>query len=376
MDELDTLASHQLRHQAGFAVKVLERLANCDYDLGLPDTPSDLSIDKLRSKEYLLIELHSALLPLLRQHITSLSPALRELNQAQGKPTPTLKLVIEILLKLELTLDQTIRTLNDLIPGKLPKPSRTNDQHFKEFKCFRLRGFERFIKRVMQAQLATFFSKSRQLIETFTLPDQSRTPVTTSSTKAILSIDFTIVWLKGSELYLIYTNTWVFSLEKIDTTWDTLLAVADPSHPRHIELSRSFKPMVKLSKLFFKKIATEGMTNNMAPIFTEMSSFQLDLLGTTAEKITESLVALVSSLEHDDETQPNFTTTLIDHVKNLISQFQTCVLLTDLYIFPLLTKIKDVLSQIYYKNWIVTWNTLFYQATHNAIQACEAFQIR
>ncbi|KAA1084404.1 hypothetical protein PGT21_026810 [Puccinia graminis f. sp. tritici] len=51
------------------------------------------------------------------------------INQA-----PTLKCIIEIQMKLELTLDQTIYILNDILPGQLLAPSQTNDQHFKQFK--------------------------------------------------------------------------------------------------------------------------------------------------------------------------------------------------------------------------------------------------
>jgi hypothetical protein len=349
-------------------MRLFQRLVDHDYNLGLNETPSDLPAKNLRSKDDLLTELHSTLLPLLRNHIYSLSVALQKSASLRMNQAPTLKLVIEILIKLELTLDQTICIINDILPRQLPAPSQTNDQHFKQFKFYRLHRLESSIKQRMRGQLAALFLNCRRLIEQ-TRPDQSRTLAPFSSHKALQSIDLAIIW-SSSELNLIYF-IWREKLSNINTAWDRLLAVADPNQLFNNKLYKSIKPVIKLSQLFFRKITTEGMNNEQAPFCTEMSSYQLHLLEETVGEITDTLTNFVRSFEQDNQRHPGFAIVLIQRLKNLTNLFQSCLFLTDLYIVPVFA---DVPSQTYLKTWVVTWNTLFYQATHNATQACESFQ--
>ncbi|KAA1109569.1 hypothetical protein PGTUg99_022196 [Puccinia graminis f. sp. tritici] len=370
MDELDTLASHQLRQQAGFAMKLFQRLVDHDYNLRLNVTASDLRTQNMLSKGDLFTELHSTLLPLLRSHISSLSVALRNSASLRINQAPTLKCIIEIQMKLELTLDQTIYILNDILPGQLLAPSQTNDQHFKQFKFYRLRRLESSIKQRMRGKLALFFSNCRRLIEETTTPGRSRTLATFSPAKALQSIDLAIRW-SSSELNLIYF-IWIDELSKINTLCVRLSAVADPDQQFYNnKLYQSFKPVIKLSRLFFRKITTAGMTNKQAPFYTEMSSYQLNLLEETVGKITGTLTDFVRSFEQDNQRRPESARVIIPRLKNLTTLFQSCLFLTDLYIVPVLA---DVPSQTYLKTWVVTWNTLFYQATHNATKACESFQ--
>ncbi|KAA1119844.1 hypothetical protein PGT21_035331 [Puccinia graminis f. sp. tritici] len=350
MDELDTLASHQLRQQAGFAMKLFQRLVDHDYNLRLNVTASDLRTQNMLSKGDLFTELHSTLLPLLRSHISSLSVALRNSASLRINQAPTLKCIIEIQMKLELTLDQTIYILNDILPGQLLAPSQTNDQHFKQFKFYRLRRLESSIKHRMRGR--------------------SRTLATFSPAKALQSIDLAIRW-SSSELNLIYF-IWIDELSKINTLCVRLSAVADPDQQFYNnKLYQSFKPVIKLSRLFFRKITTAGMTNKQAPFYTEMSSYQLNLLEETVGKITDTLTDFVRSFEQDNQRRPESARVIIPRLKNLTTLFQSCLFLTDLYIVPVFA---DVPSQAYLKTWVVTWNTLFYQATHNATKACESFQ--
>ncbi|OAV86515.1 hypothetical protein PTTG_29862, partial [Puccinia triticina 1-1 BBBD Race 1] len=165
MDVPDTLTNHRFRHQAAYAAKFFSRLVNYDWSRGRANTEADLSIDRLRSKKYLLTELHSTLLPLLRQHIIAISRALGDSNGWRLNPTLTLELVIEIQPKLELTLDRTICAIHDIIPGSRYKKTLTNDQHFKELKRYIIRGLDRSFGNELNYHLDRFFSECRWVME-------------------------------------------------------------------------------------------------------------------------------------------------------------------------------------------------------------------
>ncbi|KAI9610702.1 hypothetical protein KEM48_002502 [Puccinia striiformis f. sp. tritici PST-130] len=148
----DEVGNRQLRYQAKLVVKRFEYLANYDF-LDSDSTPTDLSIVRLRPKEHLLTELHSTLLPLLQKQIDSIADALMEPDKVWDNITLVLKLQPE----LEQTLDQTIRAIDEIIPGKLPEPNPRNDQNSREFKCYRLRGLNQTIRRDMKDYGKFFF---------------------------------------------------------------------------------------------------------------------------------------------------------------------------------------------------------------------------
>ncbi|KAI7952242.1 hypothetical protein MJO29_007873 [Puccinia striiformis f. sp. tritici] len=139
--EDDSLGEQLLRYQAGLVIKRFGNLANYDF-LTSNTTPTDLSIVRLRSKENLLTEVHSTLLPRLQKQIKSIIDALWDPDELWDNTGPTMKLVLKLQAETEETLNQTIRAIDDIIPGKLPKPNQTHDQIFREFKCYRLRGLD------------------------------------------------------------------------------------------------------------------------------------------------------------------------------------------------------------------------------------------
>ncbi|KAH9441514.1 hypothetical protein Pst134EA_032949 [Puccinia striiformis f. sp. tritici] len=130
----DIPENQQLRQQADVVIEGFRRLiARCEVHS--PSTPVDLDIDRLRSKRGLLTELSSRLLPLLDHQISSLLiPALNR-SSLRTDTAPKLALVLELQSQIGQTLDQTIRTMDDFIPGRVPRPNQTNDKHFKKFKA-------------------------------------------------------------------------------------------------------------------------------------------------------------------------------------------------------------------------------------------------
>ncbi|KAI7949107.1 hypothetical protein MJO28_007928 [Puccinia striiformis f. sp. tritici] len=88
-----------------------------------------------------------------------------------------MKLVLKLQAETEETLNQTIRAIDDIIPGKLPKPNQTHDQIFREFKCYRLRGLNGAIRRDMRREINIFFRIANGLLNHFSL-DQTTSKLT------------------------------------------------------------------------------------------------------------------------------------------------------------------------------------------------------
>ncbi|KAI9624627.1 hypothetical protein KEM48_008800 [Puccinia striiformis f. sp. tritici PST-130] len=160
----DIPENQQLRQQADVVIEGFRRLiAQCEFHS--PSTPVDLDIDRLRSKRGLLTELSSRLLPLLDHQISSLLiPALNR-SSLRTDTAPKLALVLELQSQIGQTLDQTIRTMDDFIPGRVPEPNQTNDKHFKEFKAFRIHGLDFAIRDRAKKTLFTFLRALEKLLK-------------------------------------------------------------------------------------------------------------------------------------------------------------------------------------------------------------------
>ncbi|KAH9463911.1 hypothetical protein Pst134EA_015992 [Puccinia striiformis f. sp. tritici] len=376
----DEVGNRQLRYQAKLVVKRFEYLANYDF-LDSDSTPTDLSIVRLRPKEHLLTELHSTLLPLLQKQIDSIADALMEPDKVWDNITLVLKLQPE----LEQTLDQTIRAIDEIIPGKLPEPNPRNDQNSREFKCYRLRGLNQTIRRDMKDYGKFFFLGCKQAIEPLQPPLQPPpNDLQIDLQSAWLDFDWrveqAISWAKASELNIICDN-WEVTLSDVGQTVDHLLSLINTKNEEGsqtlVQLAKSFIPIVKLSRLFFVKLSSEGMSRKGGPLCTEMSSYQLHSLETSVRDITHSVMSLERLLRRSEEDEPDETSQyLIDQVERLLPRFQTCLFLADLYIVPIFPQLNVCSTQVYFKTWFVTWNTLFSQAACNAIEACHTYELQ
>ncbi|KAI7951062.1 hypothetical protein MJO29_009736 [Puccinia striiformis f. sp. tritici] len=146
----DTPETQQLRQQADLVIQGFDSLVGHEFDL--PNTAADLSIDRLRSKDGLITKLHSDLLPLLHEKVTSLSEAMNP-SELRTDTANKFALILEFQQQISQTLDQTIRTAQDIIPGRVPKPFNTSDQHFEEFKLFRFHGLDVLIRESLNNHL-------------------------------------------------------------------------------------------------------------------------------------------------------------------------------------------------------------------------------
>ncbi|KAH9453126.1 hypothetical protein Pst134EB_017059 [Puccinia striiformis f. sp. tritici] len=376
--ETATPGKQRLRQQAELVIKRFASLAEVDFDAS-DRTPTDLSIERLRTKKDLLTEVHSTLLPLLEEQITTIYGALRHHDEVRKDPGPTIRLVLKVQVELGQTLGQTIRAFSEIIPGQLPEPNQTNDQHYREFKTYRLCGLSSLVRGELISRSNYFFSQCKQVIEKLQLPrDPYEIGDVRCSCHALRrSIDGAIAWANGSELTII-RDSWQDGLNKIDEASNDLFWLVgsknDLINQEAVSLIQSYTLIVKLSKLFFKKLSREGMDQEQGPLCTEMCSYQLKSLENSVNIISESIFSAVCQLEEAPLGGEVGIQSIIWGVEKALTAFQTCLLLAEFYIVPLLPRIDVCSFQIEFRTWFVNWNLLFSQATHNVIQACRTYE--
>ncbi|KAA1076766.1 hypothetical protein PGT21_018301 [Puccinia graminis f. sp. tritici] len=376
----------QLRNQADLVIQEFGRLE--EYEFAWPtDAQAEVTIEKLGPKKDLLTRLDSALLPQLQQQCASLSETLHSLSRLHEDPAQKLKLVSEIQTNLHQTLRQTIQTLNEIFPGRIPEPYPTNDQRFNEFKIYRLQCLGTTIREHLDGHLKKFFQQSATIIEDF--KDCKLRPYIALQLRWEMddideNIDASIGFSKKSELNLIWDV-----LEEKSVRFDQVLTrisihisplrlfcfgVPRLSQPT-IELGASLIPIIKLSRTFFRKLHQQRIKKKEIEMFTEMCSHQLFLLDHLIERILDSLAKLSQSVDTADIfDQDDTAATIVEELQKLIEFFHSYLCLINLYILPnLFPPLLDFSSQVYFQSWYVAWTTSFLTATHNATQAAESF---
>ncbi|KAI9617707.1 hypothetical protein H4Q26_013013 [Puccinia striiformis f. sp. tritici PST-130] len=314
---LDQSEIKQHRPQGDLVTQGFDNLISkcCETEDGTRPYPASaretFPTDPVNLKKALIAQLQTSLLPFLRQQLTSLSKLL-EPSELKAKPGPQLATILEIQSTLEPTIDQLNFALDTLCPEALQSiPIRSDDQHEEEAKIFRLHGLEQSLKEPLFEHLISFFETSCRLIQQLGLSTETgnhsdyiagtRACLDLWATSYLHDIDTAIKWLSGSELELIQ-HLWADELDDIERVlldfdiWTNISAdevesrrVAGRHTPSEVarELSKSLIPVLKVSRLFFKKSSGRGMHRRRSPFFTKMSSGQLDsLAGSTAYSVT------------------------------------------------------------------------------------------
>jgi hypothetical protein len=247
----------------------------------------------------------------------------------------------------------------------------------KEFKCYRLRGLHASIRVKLKTDICDFFHNSGGIIEEIGLPRQQRLAcIGDLSHELRNSIDLAIRWSKASELHLL-SDCWLEALDDIEGAWEDLLVIADSTNRQIrapvVQLAQSFVPLLKLIKLFFNKFLILCLTKEDVRSCTDMSTQELLSFEKLAQDIAESIFSSVCRIEEAAEAdQANSSRSFVQRVKSLSPLFQSLLLLSTLYVLPLLPGNKFSSSEIYFKPWLVTWYTLFFQAKNNAIKTANS----
>ncbi|KAH9468106.1 hypothetical protein MJO28_006553 [Puccinia striiformis f. sp. tritici] len=382
--------------------------------------------------------LQYSLLPILSQQIETLSRLLEPLDLRRDNTTRKLESILELQVEIDHTMCQITEFVAVICPRPPGVPDRTDDNQLQNLKGSRFQGLLFKIK-FLNHDICALFIHSSQLIQELKLsPKRYRRQTrkfnhrgrVTQFTELIKeSIELITRWLKHSEFHHVQ-DEWDIEVGGIDEKLAKLtklinptitkpveeeeesgegtgeeegreghvdegdvedsddedsvdgeedqLEIEDLSDPA-IELARSAMPIIKLSRLFFKKLSRIGNYKFSGEQFTEMSSNQLGRLERSAGDISSLITKLNDKMVEVDVNDQFHTVTILTRtVEDLHPIFDSCILLIILYVVPLM-KISpqdhhsSSQSDIDLKTWLGEWNNLFLTSTQNFIHALHTF---
>ncbi|KAI7954003.1 hypothetical protein MJO28_006550 [Puccinia striiformis f. sp. tritici] len=150
-----------------------------------------------------------------------------------------------------------------------------------------------------------------------------------------------------------------------------------------IELARSAIPIIKLSRLFFRKLLRVSRNDDfqMESSFTEMSSIQLNGLAYSCHNIRDSNRTLYEILDEAETSDERDTIRdLGEELEINIRVFDSTIQLLVAHVIPLMPTLPQHPQHSYQSNhplktWLLTWNDMFLSATKKCEQAGLVFQL-
>ncbi|KAI7950158.1 hypothetical protein MJO28_008979 [Puccinia striiformis f. sp. tritici] len=341
-------------------------------------------------KKKATFQLHSSILPGLRSQIVTISD-LTDPDDLSKAPGSQLKLISEVQSELNHTLDQMLLAISILYaqpPDPLTIPG--NDGHLEERKYFRLNNFLHYIADFLLVDIGPVCSASSELIgklKLITDPDQFNSDVYVVRLREDLlerksdfltSIDGVIQWLTGTDFDIVqldWKNEILVLDELLETIRDLTGYSVDPTEYNSlIPLAKLVIPLIKLSRIFFNKLSVQGMNRKRLPMYSKMSSHDLDSIALLLEHVTDDLSEIASLLRYDLRTPAADTCQLlIDKVQSLQDLLKSSLALILTHFLPIIPDTENFPIQNYYKAWFATWQTMFTVAGDNFSKAAEGF---
>ncbi|PLW55581.1 hypothetical protein PCANC_03518 [Puccinia coronata f. sp. avenae] len=332
-------ASHILEQKTSVLKGFLRLLQSCEpgYDRATDTTKSideDASI-RIAQKKERWNRLHSVLLPLLDRQITNLSELLHP-SDLQQESASKFELLLGIQCDLEDTINQ-VRSAQDtlfLVPVRAFPTHFNNDQHLHELKPFRLRGLEESLES-LYASLYAVFERSthmtKRLMVSSPTPnaDGPSSPIISRLERKVLigllsssrdAIKLAIEWMLVSEFQIIH-DFWLREVVDIDRVLFSFSLLTNLSHNKErnhqshqaiektsvnllsepvLQVVKSLIPVIKLSRLFYKKSTQRAVNGSRRPFVTEIDSRRLDCLSGTASSVRFILQKLLQMLKDNN----------------------------------------------------------------------------
>ncbi|OAV95746.1 hypothetical protein PTTG_26571 [Puccinia triticina 1-1 BBBD Race 1] len=199
-----------------------------------------------------------------------------------------------------------------------------------------------------------------------------RSRITDLATSALERMENPTKWFIATEFELVQYR-WPRGIVKIDELLEKVSAVIDPtkedramSKPQNDPLvpwEHLFIPILKLSRLFFKKLSNLGMNMNTLAPFTEMRSDQLEYLVELAERVAQKIKYFYAVVvPSDNDTGSPDSQEIISAARDLEEHFQPAVLCILLYFLPLIPDTDHLPVQSHLRAWFITWSTHFHWA--------------
>ncbi|WAR58576.1 hypothetical protein PtB15_5B810 [Puccinia triticina] len=342
------------------------------------------------SRETLCNRLHSTLLPLLKDQLTTISTLLEPASMRKG-PKSNLEHVLKIQPEFDSNVHQIHFIIHLICPESLSSASQINDQHLKQFKVFRLLELKNKWLLTLR-KTSALFREGTEYIQKIKLLkggsfDVGKTHPYRYRTDIVVDlIKFTIRLLNGSELDIVEDSTKEASLDIVHLLGENLILVDRNlplrhafefrlTHPPLIHLAHLARLPLRLSGLFYKKLSSSQMNSGHSlSLFTQMNSHQLKSLCQLALEVRSDHEALHVNLSHAGGAfgfAPLDVEPFVQTANNLASRFEGPLSSIVNYLVPL---IENEADQNYYRDWFAAWDILFRLAIHNFVQAVQNYQ--
>jgi hypothetical protein len=365
-----------------------------EYEPGNPSSSIVSSATNQESWTNALNQLQFDSLPQLLQQINAL-PKLLKLSELQDDISGSIhESILKIQSKLEENLDQIQSISASIKEGPIGSASSTDDKHFEKIKEFRRAGVS--IKLMFLGDdLGEVFSFGARTMEELEESSQAKSgsppicpwrvyyqELTVTATKGI---DKLMKWITRHE-FINLQEDWPLRLSTYDSGIDRLNQfinqTINPPKPKDgkelsvnlknlkkkaILLVQLFITVIKLSRLFFTKLAKEGLNKTPLKPFIDMNSNQLSKLSESPINIGSNLYGIVKNIE----SRACDKTYITQAINQIVQSFDSNLLLVFLYVIPLVPNSLSSPNCLY--NSLLTWYNLFSSATENFICAAKSY---
>jgi hypothetical protein len=297
--------------------------------------------------------------------------------------------------ELDQNLDQITSIAASIKPPSLSSPARTDDSDLQELKEFKLQKLFYSVK-FLTHELCLIFDFFASSMQQSNRPKgvNHKTRVIQLLIVANKSITRLIDWLNNHEFMLIQ-ESWTKDLGMFDDQITKLTKLINkatnpaqiedehedlfsPNHPHlneeAIPLAQSIIPIIKLSRLFFKKLAQNVLNQIPSKSYTDMNSYQLGALSQSIGLITGDVCDIIDIVGEANAThQAETDETLTESIQKIVHRFDSVILLVIVYVIPLLPN-QNISPPNPLQAYFVHWNNLFFTATQNCIQAAQSLK--
>ncbi|POW02751.1 hypothetical protein PSHT_11985 [Puccinia striiformis] len=325
----------------------------------IPPIEELLPIDLVNSKEGLMDWLQSCLLPVLKQHVTTIL-VLLDPSGLRAEPTAKLMRILAQQSVYDRDMARMQSAINIICPQPMCDRGRVDDHQLKRFKSYSL---EELLDNFQESQnhIVSLFGDACKDLQQMKL-------CTDESTYALALPGAWHGWLV--EVIVSVGNPsfdpdTLLSRVHYDVMGRRRRLVREPI----IQLTKSVIPLIKLARIFYRKLFKHKINRKQLPLYTDMNSQQLECISDSAFDVEQDLIKLVKRFGKADLTTRGAANTRSRGIDKLIdtiaSRLEAALHLVVLYLVPLIPESDGLPGQNYFNTWFMTWNTQFVLAIHN-----------
>jgi hypothetical protein len=270
------------------------------------------------------------------------------------------------------------------------------DSDLEEIKSYRLYVLAYCFQVNLMPKVCQVFIKCYELIEQMGLSNEpvedlmdvptARGLVVDCTAHVVQEIDLISGILRGSDLNNIQARwpTWISAIEDTVKGFMELITRIQNNptpcrnytqiHPS-LKVTRALFPLIKLSRMFFKKLLEPRLSKNQLGLFTDLPSNELAELGDMPEIVHEMLVETLEHLKSSSiaDERGMMSVNLIHLVEKLDSSFIQSFGLVQ-YFISQISDTQDFHQQNHYLMWFGTWDTTFTLAVRRLLDAVDPYE--